>query len=269
MKTHYLHQNFEGYLRTPLLWNNNALYGLKQCFLSDYVFCDFNEKVPENLRLGQLVERFVMHQIKYSTPPLRLLAANITIIDNKRTVGEIDALLMSENGPIHLEIAYKFYLYDPDFGNDELSHWIGPNRKDNLIQKLNKLKNRQLPLLYHSETQKVLDDLNLIPNDIEQLVLFKAQLFVPIDYQNDIFFKLNPKCVKGFYIKPDDLQQFKAFQFYIPEKTDWLMDVDENVKWINYDDFVINIKKWLDKHIAPLCWLNKNGVFSKFFVIWW
>src|SRR5690606_23106204 len=121
--------------------------------------------------------------------------------DGKRTIGELDALLMTEIGPVHLEIVYKFYLYDPDEGQTELSHWIGPNRKDNLLQKLKKLKEKQFSLLYHSKTQPLLDNLGLILDEIKQQVLFKAQLFLPLGHQNTVFFQLNPACVKGFYLK--------------------------------------------------------------------
>jgi len=57
--------------------------------------------------------------------------------------------LWENNKPIHLEIIYKFYLYDPSIGLTQLDHWIGPNRRDSLVKKLTKLKQKQLPLLYH------------------------------------------------------------------------------------------------------------------------
>lgn len=268
MDTDNLQRNFEGYLNTPLLWKNTEVYGLEQCVLEDLTVVNFTENVAANLRLGKLVERFVYHQI-LQDPSLGILAENIQIIDDKRTLGEMDALLMTKNGPVHLEIVYKFYLYDSDYGDDELSHWIGPNRKDSLLQKLDKLKNKQLPLLYRPQTQLVLDDLQLNSKNIKQQVLFKAQLFLPMDYQKEIFFTLNPDAVKGFYIKKDDLSRFNAFQFYIPEKIDWLMEVNKDVNWLDYDEFLTDVTRWLDKEMAPLCWLNEDGIFRKFFVVWW
>ena len=65
---------------------------------------------------------------------------NYQIQNKKTTVGELDFILQKNHSPIHLEVIYKFYLYDDTFGNSEIEHWIGPNRNDNLVKKLTKLK---------------------------------------------------------------------------------------------------------------------------------
>ncbi|MEO8774087.1 MAG: DUF1853 family protein, partial [Gelidibacter sp.] len=196
MGTDDLQRNFEGYLNTPLLWHNTEVYGLKQCVLRDSVALLFTEKVPRHLRLGKLVERFVSHQLIADTTR-HILAENVQIQEGKRTIGELDVIFMATDGPIHLEIIYKFYLYDPNEGSNELSRWIGPNRKDCLLQKLDKLKIKQLPLLYHPLTQSMLNDMEIKVHEITQQVLFKAQLFLPLGYQQKVFFSLNPDCVQG------------------------------------------------------------------------
>lgn len=268
MGTDDLQRNFEGYLNTSVLWHNAEIYGLKQCALNDCISLLFTEKVPNHLRLGKLVERFVCHQL-IDDATCNVLAENVQIQDDKRTIGELDVLYMTSDGPIHLEIIYKFYLYDPNEGSDELSHWIGPNRKDSLLQKLDKLKEKQLPLLYHPQTQAMLNDLDINVNEIKQQVVFKAQLFLPFDDQKKVFFSLNPDCVEGFYVKREDLEHFKNSQFFIPEKINWLMGVDKNVNWLNYDQFKAQVMEWIDREIAPLCWMKEHGVLRKFFVVWW
>lgn len=263
-----LQRNFEGYLNTPLLWHNAEVYDLQQCALDDSIPLFFIGKVTDSLRLGKLVERFVSRQLA-ANATYDILAENVQIQDGKRTIGELDALLMMKDHPIHLEIIYKFYVYDLNKDNDELSHWIGPNRKDSLLQKLDKLKNKQLPLLYHPKTQSVIKELKINVEEVKQQVLFKAQLFLPFDYQKKVFFKLNPECVAGFYVKMDDLYQFKTSQFFIPEKINWLMAVDKKVNWLSFDAFTAEVTTWLDKEIAPLCWLKENDILRKFFVVWW
>lgn len=268
MEKDNLQRNFEGYLSTPRLWQDAEIYGLQQCVLSKTSLRNFSVINAGNLRLGKLVEQFVFHQLS-DDDSCSIIAENIQVQDGKRTIGELDALLMTESGPVHLEIIYKFYLYDPEEGPTELSHWIGPNRKDSLLQKLDKLKEKQLPLLYHPKTQSLLDDLGLSTSETIQQVLFKAQLFLPLDHQNIEFNQLNPACVKGFYVKMDNLELFKTGQFYIPEKINWLMDVHDDVKWINYDDFLIKLNPLTNKKLAPLCWLKQHGKYSKFYVVWW
>ena len=268
METENLQRNFEGYLNTSLLWHGAEIYDLQQCFLESSIPQPFTKKLTEHLRLGKLVERFVFHQL-VEDMSWEILAENVQIQDHKRTIGELDALFRTQNGPVHLEIIFKFYLYDPTEGNDEFSHWIGPNRKDSLLQKLDKLKNKQLPLLYHPKTQSLLKDLELNLEEIKQEVLFKAQLFLPLDYHKKVFFALNPECVQGFYIKKEDLHQFKTAQFYIPEKINWLMAVDKDVNWLNFEAFNSEVTIWLNNEMAPLCWLKDHDVLRKFFVVWW
>ena len=268
MDTDDLQQNFRGYLNTPNLWQYAEVYDMQQYDFGESTSKKFTDKVAKNLRLGKLVERFVFQQLS-DKDASDILAENIQIQDGKRTIGELDALLMTTYGPVHLEIIYKFYLYDPNVSNDELSHWIGPNRKDSLLQKLDKLKEKQLPLLYHPKTQPVLEDLELSITEIKQQVLFKAQLFLPLNLQKTPFLKLNPKCVQGFYVTLDKLYQFKTAQFYIPEKINWLMEVNDNVQWLDYDDFTSDVAVWLDKRMSPLFWMKNNGILQKFFVVWW
>lgn len=268
MGTDDLQQNFRGYLNTPNLWLDAKVYGMHQYILNGSTSAKFTGNVVGNLRLGKLVERFVFQQLTDDNT-CDILAENIQIQDGKRTIGELDALLMTKNGPVHVEIIYKFYLFDPNQGNDELSHWIGPNRKDSLLQKLDKLKTKQLPLLYHPKTLLELENLKLKVENFKQHVLFKAQLFLPLDQNETVFYKLNPNCVYGFYIRLDDLLQFKTAQFYIPEKIDWLMEAKYEVPWLDHDNFTSEVKIWLDRKISPLFWMKDKGILSKFFVIWW
>lgn len=268
MDTATLLKNFKGYVNTPLLWCDVSVFDIKPYKLGIYSGEDFNVLPSKNLRLGKLVEQFVFHELA-SDASCSILAENIQIQDGKLTVGELDTLLITDAGPVHLEIIYKFYLYDSDAGDTELAHWIGPNRKDALLQKLTKLKEKQLPLLYHPKTQPILENLGLNASDIQQKVLFKAQLFLPLNFLGDAFEQLNPNCVKGFYINSADLAQFKADQFYIPQKHDWIMDPNDAVTWLNYDDFKTEIMVWLNEMRSPLCWLKTGTTFKKFFVVWW
>lgn len=268
MEIEDLQRNFEGYLNTSLLWKNSEVYDLKQYVLQPQRVQKFEEKVAHNLRLGKLVERFVSHHLT-ADDSIEILSENIQIQDARITIGELDALLMTTDGPVHLEIIYKFYLYDPDLEESELSHWIGPNRKDSLLQKLDKLKNKQLPLLYHPKTQSYLENLGLDVTKITQKVLFKAQLFLPLQQKELSFPKMNPECVQGFYIKCTELDLFEDCQFYIPEKMNWLMQVHVDVKWLDHQIFSQDVSVWLNKKLSPLSWMKQDGKLHKFFVVWW
>ena len=130
---------------------------------------------------------------------IKILKENIQIQNDKITVGEIDCLLLKNHSPVHLEIVYKFYLYDSSIGKSEIEHWIGSKQKRFFTTKIRpSYKNKQLPLLYKKECIPLLKQLNLDINKIQQKVFFKAQLFVPLANHNVVFNQLNSDCITGF-----------------------------------------------------------------------
>ena len=63
LKSKNIQLQYQGYLNTPLLWKQNEILGLKQLELSKHRANQFNESIPENLRLGKRVERFVHSEL--------------------------------------------------------------------------------------------------------------------------------------------------------------------------------------------------------------
>ncbi len=263
-----IQKRYEGFLKTPYLWKGNTVYDLHQLEISTEIH-KINIDIDEKLRLGKYVERLVTIELE-SHKNISFIAENIQIQDNKTTLGELDCLLLIDGEPVHLEIIFKFYLYDPSVGTTEIEHFIGPNRKDSLKEKLTKLKNKQLPLLYHPITEKYLTQFKLNRNQIRQQVYFKAQLFVPFDNQKIKLKTLNNDCIIGFYINETQLQQFENCKFYIPNKKEWLVVPHQNVNWILFDAFVKKAKLYFEQQFSPLCWIKfKNGELKKAFLIWW
>lgn len=258
---------YQGYSNTQLLWKGNKVFELEQ-------FSILNQENPtlqpiaEQMRLGFRVERFIGNDLQ-NMKDVKVLSENIQVRDKKQTIGELDCLLLVNGKPIHLEIVYKLYLYDETIGENEIERWIGGNRRDSFAKKLNKLKTKQLPLLYNSNTKTLLDSLNLKAEEIEQRVHFKAQLYIP--YQANVDFKvLNPECLKGFYVRLQDLPRLKKFQFFIPYKRDWLVEPQLDAKWMNYKEFKDIIDSILIHKSYPLCWLKyPDETMEKFFVVWW
>ena len=261
-------QRFEGFIKTPVLWKNSSVYKLTQ-FEIEQRSLSFDIAIDANLRLGKYVERFVSYQLSKDNS-IKTIAENIQISKNKITLGELDCILLKGEKPIHLEIIYKFYLYDASLGKDSLQHWIGPNRKDSLVEKLDKLQQKQLPLLYSKECLEYLESINLNVKDIEQQVYFKAQLFVPFRMNTAIESSINKDCIVGFYIHQEELSQFKNAKFYIPSKKDWLIIPHTNIDWLHYKDFVRESSTYLQRQFSPLCWIKTNtGELKKIFLVWW
>jgi hypothetical protein len=260
---------YDGYRNTPLLWNGE-LEGLDMLVTEE----QHSEKHPtydangSHIRLGKLIEQFVLFDLD-QIEALQVLQSNIQIFKDKITLGELDAIIQHLEKVVHLEIVYKFYLYDPKLPH-ELNRWIGPNRNDSLVQKLQKLKDKQLPLLHRPETFEAITKLNINPLEIEQKVLFKAQLYVPYKSSIKKFSYLNNACISGYYIRLEDLNDFQKHTFHVPDKLDWLIIPHLDVEWLALCTFVETISNQLALKKSPICWIkSENGELQKFFLVWW
>ena len=225
--------------------------------------------VQPKIRLGMQVEQFVFHEIE-QVESLSILGKNIQINQNGVTLGELDCILQKSSDIVHLEIVYKFYLYDPEVGTTEIDHWIGPNRKDSLVEKLNKLKNKQLPLLHHPETKVILEKHQIPATIVQQCVHFKAQLFVPTHLKESEFTHVNNNCIYGVYLRFNELSSYSTCKFYIPQKADWLSEPYTQLDWITHAAAIKEIELLHAQKRSPMCWLKRpNGELEKIFVVWW
>ncbi|MCA0132780.1 DUF1853 family protein [Winogradskyella alexanderae] len=261
---------FEGFQTTPPLWHNDEIYGINQ-FEPKKTNKQFFTDIPNlNLRLGNWVEKFVSFQLKAS-PEAQILAENSQIKVNNETIGELDLLFYFNHEPLHMEVVYKFYLFDNKIVNDNyLDKWIGPNRKDTLVFKLKKLKEKQLPLLYHDGTIRLLNTLNVNRDDISQHTCFKAQLFLPYGQNISDIGPINNNCIIGEYLNFDDLNKLRDFYFYIPSKLDWLCNPKIEVEWKSFEDIKHPIDNLISKYRSPLCWVKTpEKELKKIFVTWW
>lgn len=260
-----IQQQYQGFIDTPLLWTN-TFYGLQQLQLPTINTTVYSGNLTKNPRLGKRVESFVSCYLQ-QVDSIQIVHENIQIQKENRTIGEIDCILFQDDTPVHLEIVFKFYLYDATVGTTEIEHWIGPNRNDSLEQKIEKLSAKQLPLLFRKETRKYID---IDINKTQQKVFFKAQLFVPYSNNNVVFEQLNSACVCGFYIYQHELERFSTSKFYIPAKIDWLLEPHKNVDWLSFETFNQTTSDVLAQKKSPLCWIKQpNGEISKFFLVWW
>jgi hypothetical protein len=263
-----IQKRYEGFINTSFLWENDSIFNLTQ-FEINSKSIRFELAIDDNLRLGKYIERFVSFELQQQDD-ISILAENIQIQEGKHTLGELDCLLLMKNQPIHLEIIYKFYLYDDTVGETEIDHFIGPNRKDSLIEKLTKLKEKQLPLLYSETCKDYLDKFNLKAENIIQRVYFKAQLFVPFSSQDLELRTLNTYCIVGYFIKKRELGYFKTCKFYIPNKKDWLVIPDPDVDWMNFELFKEKTEVYFTQKFSTMCWVKfKNGTIKKVFLVWW
>jgi hypothetical protein len=230
---------------------------------------DLEFELPTNIRLGHLAEKIVSELIK-SSLNYKVLYEHFQIIEDQKTIGEIDFIIENriEKKLIHLELAYKFYLFDPSISIDPINNWIGPNRNDSLSEKLDKLKKKQFPLLYHRCTASVFDTIAI--DTVSQALCLLVSLFVPYEFKT----KLSPvyeKAIKGYYL---DLETFLSLDnpetsYYLPSKKEWGMDPFENEIWKPHKEIEDQIATSIKEKQAPLCWQKHKGTYISFFIVWW
>lgn len=268
VETSTLSRRLNGFHNTPFLWDG-LLEGLEMYAWLQNVGVGVPEiDLRTHIRLGKLIELFVLFEFEQNEA-IQILKSNVQIFRDQVTLGELDCLIKRGLEYIHLEIVYKFYLYDPAV-SQELDRWVGPNKNDSLVLKLRKLKEKQLPLLHRPETALLLDDLELKSSMFKQQVYFKAQLFVPYNLLGKSFPLINKNGVKGFYIRPNDLDLFENHQFYIPSKLDWLVEPHSEVEWLLFSSFKNEISEYCANQKSPLCWMKSDTMeLQKFFVVWW
>lgn len=269
-------QQYAGFLDSKLLWKNASLFELAQFDLEisdDFIPNELPIEIPENEVLGKRIEHFFEYFINNSKNN-RLILKNLQIFKDKITIGELDFLIEDRQRKqvLHIEFIYKFYLYDPKKSQIALERWIGPNRNDSLLDKITKLKEKQLPLLYRSETITTLQKLDIQPNDIIQKVCFFGNLFVPLSHQNKKFSHLNNDCIVGYWIHSEEFtkEEYGSYLYYIPQKKDWITDPKYNEIWHPFSSISDQLNTQLIKKKSPLLWIKSNeDSFSKCFIVWW
>jgi len=228
--------------------------------------------INDNEVLGKRIEKFFEYCIDNSSK-YHLITSNTQVFKDKITIGEIDFIVkdIPKNKVLHIELVYKFYLYDPSFSIEQ-DRWIGPNRKDSLPQKISKLKNHQFPLLYKTETAIIVKELKLKLQEIKQEVCFLANLFLPITFKNNPWYGHDSNCIKGYWLKENEFTavNYKAYYFFIPQKKDWVVNPKNNTIWYTFDQILPLVKEKLVQKKSPLLWIKRKGdIYEHLFVVWW
>lgn len=268
-------QNSVGFFKTQLISKESLISDIPNFDFNvdpKDLFTDSDIELPERLMLGKRAERYFSVWINRSAD-YELLAENVQIIEEKKTLGEFDFIIQRKRDGqlIHVELIYKFYLFDPSVNGLEIEKWIGPNRGDRLEFKLDKLTNHQFPLLHSNPAQKRLKELGLDATEIHQEVLFLANLFVPTNREVE-FKHINKIAVEGTWMNLEEWNEQASLEkrFAIPPKVDWFSREMKTTDWLTKEEAFSKIKSLHHQKRSPLVWTKgTNGFQARDFVVWW
>ena len=266
-KSHFL-----SFLKTPPIWKKKQFDILQ----FEFPFLDMEnfhpKEIPTNLRLGHQME-FVFKELMNYSENYELILYNLPIRNQERTLGEIDFILKDNdtNHFIHVELTYKFYLLDPEIPRP-IHRLIGPNRKDRFFDKMEKIKNEQFPLLHSSAGIQALEEHGINHQTIQHQCCFKAQVFIPYQKENLGFGFVNKETITGYWLRLEDFKSidFIKHQFYVPRKSDWVIQPTEEALWKSHAETLLEVKLKFEEKRAPMVWRKKSkNNYEKFFVVWW
>lgn len=143
-------------------------------------------------RLGLYAEALLGFWLDHD-PQLELVLRHHPVRDGKRTLGDFDFILRSQqDGLIHLELAVKFFLGLP--GASSLDHWVGTTLDDSLGIKWRRIIEHQLQLSHQPAARL------LLPEPVtRQWCWFKGWMFHPLGHDTGADVLLAPQHCRGVW----------------------------------------------------------------------
>lgn len=268
-----LQQQFEGFLKTNALFLDTRVLPYSNFELSSPINCRLNssheKELSSQLYVGKRMEIFFKAYIEHSKN-LNLVTHSLQVVnDKKKTLGELDFIIEKKRKLLHIELVYKFYIYDPTYHENSLHCFMGPKRKDFLYKKIEKLRNHQFPMLFNAFTQKQLKELALPTSHFEQKLSFMAKVFLPLNKEVNLPSYINPKTVSGFWLRFSELKLLnKSHNYFIPERQDWMVvPNDSNYTFENFESVEKQVRSQIKSGITPMIWeKTKEEKFNRYFV---
>ncbi|WP_292950287.1 MULTISPECIES: DUF1853 family protein [unclassified Neptuniibacter] len=178
-----------------------------------------------NPRLGIYYEDMV-NTIINSSPYLHNLKRNIQVNTNGVTLGEFDFLgtANGHNGEydFHLECAVKFYICTGE--GTKLSDFVGPNKRDRLDIKYQKMLTKQLTLSQEPAGQSLCAELGLCPTRF--MMLLQGYLFYHFKKERPVIgmhADINPNHNQGWWLYENEMMALGGqYAYQVLSKPSWL-----------------------------------------------
>lgn len=154
-------------------------------------------------------------------PHYQLLARNLPLREQGRTLGELDFLVryLPESCVEHWELAVKFYL------QVDGRHWVGPGLRDRLDVKLARMRNHQLPVALGPTASAELA--RHAWQVSRQWALVPGRLFRPLYEPPPVSAEINPQVSNCWWATPSTLRR----EFAVEARKAGMGETD-NWRWV-------------------------------------
>ena len=180
-------------------------------------------------RLGVYFEQ-LWHFFLQQDPETELIAHNIAVHEAGKTLGEFDAIYYDRQlgCHVHLELAVKYFLGLPRNRGGGYStnrrEWLGPDRRDSLAAKLDRLLQHQSRLGDTAAGRRKLAALNI--HTFRREIALKGSLFRPLSAPPPPPPGYNPACEMNLWLTCEQLDGhctlLDTSTFLILPKMAWL-----------------------------------------------
>jgi hypothetical protein len=173
------------------------------------------------------------------------------------------------NEYIHVEVACKFYLLDDSIESAFEGKWIGSNRKDTLLDKLNKLRNKQFPLLHRPELVPFLESLKLEASHFKQQQCILSSFYIPLEMDSNSLPLPYQKCIVGRWLLFKNFEMNPNHTYAIPSKKEWLLPNSDIDISLSSEAALVIITASISEKRAVQVYEDCDGEVKKFFIVWW
>ncbi|MBA3848312.1 MAG: DUF1853 family protein [Planctomycetes bacterium] len=206
-------------------------------------------------RLGHYAEHLLEFWLSHH-PGMRLIAARRAVRREGRDLGDLDVVFSYRYGPpIHWELAVKFFLRARD--DAAWDAWIGPNPRDRLDRKLERVIGHQLPLGRHSAASAAAG-LGSAPMTSEAFL--KGWLFHPVDGPvAPSPAGASPDHGRGWWLHHgahEPPQAARSSRYLLPDRLEWLAPQhrpdDGSLPPLSHRQLLKRLERSFDRHMAAV-----------------
>lgn len=224
---------------------------------------------PPQRRLGFYFER--LYEVMLTDLlGWEILLKNAQIQSNGHTLGELDFIVhnTTDDRIEHHEIAIKYYLGFPNSGSEAL--WYGPNARDRLDLKSDRLINHQSTRTRHPETRELLSS-HGIKGPISARIFMPGYLFYPLAIAVKAPSTTPHNHLRGWWAYADELEETDTSTWVQLHKPHWIgpclqsatpLETDARQTIININlDRIPRLFSELGRDCPSDNWLERRRIF--------